>query len=355
MNITDIITRQVTIPLNRTFKTALRSVDQFTNILVTVHTDSSLVGFGGAAPTAVITGETTGSITGAIDHLRSQLTGMELARSETIFQRLNHCLVGNYSAKAAVDMAIWDLLAKRHDIPLYQLLGGMIREIESDITVSLDSPERMVAESLEHRERGFTTLKIKVGGDPKEDIQRLASIAGTVDARLRIDANQGWNAKQAVAVGRELARLGIDLDLMEQPVPAGDYAGLRWVRERLDCPVYADESVFTAEDALRLVRMASVDGLNIKLMKCGGIYNALKICAIAESAGIPCMIGSMMESQVSVAAAAHLAASRTVIQRFDLDAPLFCSINPASGGISYQGARVLFADSPGLGIERIDQ
>jgi L-Ala-D/L-Glu epimerase len=353
MKITDIRCSRISIPLNRTFKTALRTVDHIDNLLVTVTTDSSLTGFGGAAPTAVITGETIGSIEAAVFHIRDQLLGMDLRRSEELFQRLNRCIIGNTSAKAAVDMALFDLLAKSLDIPLYQLLGGMIREIETDITISLDSTEKMLAESRERAEEGFTIFKIKVGGKVEEDIDRLQRIHETVAVRLRIDANQGWTAKEAVTVGRELARRGIDIELMEQPVGAADYHGLAWVRERLVCPVYADESLFSPQDALRLVTMAAVDGLNIKLMKCGGIYNALKIVAIAEAAGIPCMIGSMMESHVSVTAAAHLAASRAVISRFDLDAPFFCRHNPAVGGISYQGAKVVFAAGPGLGIERI--
>ncbi len=154
-------------------------------------------------------------------------------------------------------------------------------------------------------------------------------------------------------VGKELERRGIAIELMEQPVPARDYAGLRYVRDNVAFPVYADESVFSPQDALKLIEMNAVDGLNIKLMKCGGIYNALKIAAIAETAAIPCMIGSMMESHVSVSAAAHLAAGRTIIGRCDLDAALFCSINPAQGGISYQGSRVIIPDAPGLGIEAI--
>ncbi|RLB78796.1 MAG: dipeptide epimerase, partial [Deltaproteobacteria bacterium] len=156
---------------------------------------------------------------------------------------------------------------------------------------------------------------------------------------------------QAVLVGKELAALGINIELMEQPVAARDFVGMCYVRDHLHLPVVADESVFSPRDALELVNMGAVDGLNIKLMKCGGIYNALKIIAIAEAAGILCMIGSMMESHVSVTAAAHLAVSQTCISRFDLDAPLFCSINPAIGGITYQGSRVFLADTPGLGIE----
>ncbi len=353
MKITDIQIETVTIPLVTPFKTALRVVTEIENILVEVVTDSGLSGYGGAAPTAVITGDTSAAIIGGIEHIRNNIVGLEIENSEVIFQRLNNCLVGNTSAKAAVDMAIYDLRAKALNIPLYQLLGGLAQAIETDVTISLDSPEKMVAESRKRIKEGFRILKIKVGGDPQLDIQRLQLIQEAVgrEIKIRIDANQGWSAKQAVLVGKELVTLGINIELMEQPVAARDFVGMRYVRDHLHLPVVADESVFSPRDALELVNLGAVDGLNIKLMKCGGIYNALKIIAIAEAAGIPCMIGSMMESHVSVTAAAHLAVSQTCISRFDLDAPLFCSINPAIGGITYQGSRVSLADTPGLGIE----
>ncbi len=355
MKITDINSQLVTIPLITTFKTALRSVDRIENILVTVLTDSGQVGFGSAAPAAVITGETVSSIVGGIEHIRDNIVGMEIDNSEKIFQRLNSCIIGCMSAKAAVDMAIYDLLAKSLGIPLYRLLGGLTHDVETDITVSLDTVEKMIVESREKLNRGFNILKIKVGGDPERDIHRLQSIHEAVgsEIKIRIDANQGWSDKEAVLVGKELERRGINIELMEQPVAARDFDGLRYVRDNVTFPVYADESIFSPEDALELIGMRAVDGLNIKLMKCGGIYNALKIASIAETAGIPCMIGSMMECHISVSAAAHLAVSRAVIGRYDLDAPLFCSMNPATGGISYQGSRVCFSDSPGLGISSI--
>ncbi len=356
MKITDIKIETVTIPLLTPFKTALRSIDHIENILVTVLTDSDLAGYGGAAPTAVITGDTLASIIGGIEHIRDHITGMVIGGSEKLFHRLNGCIIGNTSAKAAVDMAIYDLMAKAWDIPLYQLLGGMANVVETDVTVSLDTPDKMIAESKEKLKGGFTTLKIKVGGDPELDIRRLQSIYEAVGekVRIRIDANQGWSAKEAVQVGRELQNRGISIELMEQPVPARDFEGMRYVRDNLSLPVYADESVFSPRDALELVNMRAVDGLNIKLMKCGGIYNALKIAAIAEAAGIPCMVGSMMECHVSVCAAAHFAASRTIIKKYDLDAPLFCSTNPAVGGFSYRGAELLFSEAGGLGIEALE-
>jgi len=357
MKITDIQIETVNIPLVTPFKTALRTVTQIENVMVRVKTDSSLIGYGGAAPTAAITGETLASIVGAIEHIRDHLVGMVVEDTELIFQRLNSCLVGNSSAKAAIDMAIYDLLAKAMDVPLYRLFGGKAHVIETDKTVSIDTPEKMMAESQENIKKGFRILKIKVGGDPELDILRLQAVQDAIgtDVKIRIDANQGWSAKDAVLVGKELEARKLNIEMMEQPVAARDFEGLRYVRDHLSIPVFADESVFSPQDALKLVSMKAVDGINIKLMKCGGIYNALKIAAIAESAGVPCMVGSMMESHLSVSAAAHFAVSHTIVRHFDLDAPLFCSLNPISGGIVYQGANVHLPETSGLGIESLQQ
>jgi len=355
MKITDIQIETVNIPLVTPFKTALRTVTQIENVMVRVKTDSSLIGYGGAAPTAAITGETLASIVGAIEHIRDHLVGMVVEDTELIFQRLNSCLVGNSSAKAAIDMAIYDLLAKAMDVPLYRLFGGKAHVIETDKTVSIDTPEKMMAESQENIKKGFRILKIKVGGDPELDILRLQAVQDAIgtDVKIRIDANQGWSAKDAVLVGKELEARKLNIEMMEQPVAARDFEGLRYVRDHLSIPVFADESVFSPQDALKLVSMKAVDGINIKLMKCGGIYNALKIAAIAESAGVPCMVGSMMESHLSVSAAAHFAVSHTIVRHFDLDAPLFCSLNPVVGGISYQGANIQLPEISGLGVESL--
>ena len=355
MNITRITTTVISIPLNTVFKTALRSVDRLENVLATVETDGALVGYGSAAPTTVITGETTASIIGAIEHIGNSISGMNLEDHEVLLQRLNRCIIGNNSAKAAVDMAIHDLLAKSLGIPLYQFLGGMSSTVETDITISLDDIETMVTDSKRRIAQGFSILKIKVGNDPQLDVARLEQISRAVgdQTTMRIDANQGWSAKEAIYVASELGRRQIPVELMEQPVAAQSWSDLAFVRAHTPLPVYADESVFTARDAVELIKIDGVDGINIKLMKCGGIFNARKIAAVAEAASIPCMIGSMMECSISVTAAAHLAAATSNITGYDLDAPLFCSSNPAKGGLIYNGAEITLPAEPGLGITEI--
>lgn len=357
MKITSITTQPITIPLATTFTTALRSTSQVDCVLVKIHTDSSQTGYGSGSPVPVITGETLDSVMGATQFIGQQLTGMNLENCELLFQKLNSCMVGSPSAKAAIDMAIYDLLGKSLGIPLYQLLGGKSQELTTDITISLASPEEMVAECRGRMESGFSIVKIKVGGDPKTDIERLKKINDSLggNASIRIDANQGWTAKEAVSVCRALEEANVPIDLVEQPVAANDVKGMRFVRENTLFPVFADESIFSPTDALKFIEESAIDGINIKLMKCGGIYNALKIVAIAQSAGLPCMIGSMMESHLSVLAAAHLATSKTTINRFDLDAPIFCKTNPLAGNLSYDKAKVCIDDAnPGLGTGSID-
>lgn len=355
MKITRITTEPISIPLQRVFRTALRTVTTLENVVLRMETDSGLMGYGSAAPTTVISGETMGSITAAADHIGAAIAGMELSEYERVFQRLNGCLVGNYAAKAAVDMALYDLLAKSVKMPLYRFLGGAVQPLATDITISLDSAEKMAEESRARLAEGFKVLKIKLGNEPALDIERLDRIYRTVGdtATMRIDANQGWQCKEAVYVGRELERRGIPVELIEQPVAAHRIQDLAFIRGQLTLPVFADESAFTGADVLELIRIGAVDGINIKLMKCGGIYNARKIAAIAEAAGIPCMIGSMMECHLSVTAAAHLAAATRAISLFDLDAPLFCASNPCAGGISYRGPYIDLPEEPGLGITGI--
>lgn len=356
MKIKNIRTEIVSIPLCTRFSTALRTVDGFDNVLVFVETSDGMVGYGAAAPTAVITGETVSSIRGAVTHIAESLVGMDLAKSENVFQCLHKCIRGNNSAKAAVDMAFYDLIAKSLNVPLYQYLGGSSSAVlKTDITISLDTPAMMARKSLERKGEGFTHLKLKVGAAVVEDLARIRAVRQAVglETELSLDANQGWSAKEAVMVAQSIERENLGITLIEQPVEASDSLGLRFVRERTLLPIYADESVFSPQDALQLVSMGAVDGINIKLMKCGGIYNGLKIAAIAEAAGIPCMVGSMMESSISVTAAAHFGCSRQIIQSYDLDAPLFCDFNPAEGGIQYAGEVFTLPSDPGLGISSV--
>jgi L-alanine-DL-glutamate epimerase-like enolase superfamily enzyme len=357
MKITDIKIGTISIPLKKPFKTALRTVERIEDVVVRISTDTGHIGYGGAAPTAVITGDTLGSITWAIENvIGPQLLGVEIENFEEIMGRINRCMAHNNSAKAAVDIAIHDLLGQFYQISLARFWGGFRRKLTTDITISVDEPEQMAMDSVIAVQSGYDTLKVKTGKDSGKDLDRIKAIRQVVGSgiNLRIDANQGWGPKEAVYLLRKMEDEGLNIELVEQPVAAHDLEGLKYVTDNVLIPVMADESLFSPLDALKIMRMRAADLLNIKLMKTGGIYNALKICALAETFGVECMMGCMLESKISVTAAVYLAAAKHIITRIDLDGPVLCREDPVEGGAVFDGPEITISDGPGLGFRRID-
>ena len=357
MKITDIKLGMLRVPLKTPFKTALRTVEAVEDIVVCIHTDTGHVGHGEAPATAVITGDTHGSIVEAIrKFIAPRLIGQEVANLNRITQLIQDALEKNTSAKAAVEIAVYDLFGQLYGAPLYKMLGGGDPVITTDITISVDYIDKMVADSINAVERGFESLKIKVGKDIGVDVERVKAIYAAVEGRalLRLDANQGWTAKQAVHAITLLEDAGVRLELVEQPVKAQDLDGMKYVTERVHTPIMADESVFGPREVIELIRMRAADIINIKLMKTGGLSNAVRIADIASLYGMECMIGCMLESSISVAAAVHLAVAKAnAITRVDLDGPSLCAFNPVDGGVIFNESEISVTDAPGLGIREI--
>ena len=358
MKITDIELGMLRVPLKTPFKTALRTVDTVEDIVVRVRTDSGHTGHGEAPPTAVITGDTHGSIVEAIErHIKPRLIGQDISNLNHICGLIQNSMERNTSAKAAVEIAVYDLWGQLHGAPLYQMLGGGDPVITTDITISVDHIDKMVADSIAAVDRGFDSLKIKVGKDIGLDIERVKAIHAAVEGRalLRLDANQGWTAKQAVYAMHALEDAGVLLELLEQPVKAADIEGLKYVTERVHTPVMADESVFGPSQVFDLIQRRAADIINIKLMKTGGISNAVRVADIAALYGVQCMIGCMLESAISVAAAVHLAVAKAdAITKVDLDGPSLSRFNPVQGGVLFTDSEITITDAPGLGIVRSD-
>ena len=357
MKIVDIKIGFISVPLKKPFKTALRTVEAVNDVIVKIITDTGHVGYGEAPPTGVITGDTTGAIVGAIeDHIKKSIIGMDISNLEEIMDKIDKSIVKNTSAKAAVDIAVYDLFGQLYNAPVYKLLGGSKTEIITDITISVNDPEQMAKDSVEAVNLGYKTLKIKVGKDAEMDIKRMQAIRNAIgfDIKLRIDANQGWLPKEAVRVLNEMADAGLDIEFVEQPVLAHDFEGMKYVTDNVSIPVLADESVSSPMDAMKVIQMGAADLINIKLMKAGGLHNALKIAAIAEVYGVECMLGCMLEAKVSVTAAVHLAASRDIITKIDLDGPVLCSEDPVNGGAIFEEFKISLTDEPGFGIKGIE-
>ena len=360
MHITGFSLGYISIPLVTPFRTALRVVDHVNDLIVRVETDEGLAGFGEAPPTAVITGDTKESIEAAIRYYISPaLTGMDLsADPEEVFLRMNRAIAKNTTAKAAVDMALYDLLAKREKLPLFRLLAKDAPEkarqaLLTDLTISVNETQEMVRDSVRAVKNGCRILKVKVGKGGEKDVERISQIREAVgkDVVIRVDANQGWTREESIRTISMMEDKLLDIELVEQPVSCHDFKGLKMVTEKVHTPILADESVFSYEDAERIIEEHAADLINIKLMKTGGIHEALKICTLAEKNRISCMMGCMLESAVSVSAGAHLAAARQVITMCDLDGPSLCAVNPYHGGPVYEGQSIFLSDDlRGIGI-----
>ncbi len=358
MKITEVKLGRISVPLRVPFKTALRSVDSVEDIIVEIVTDTGHKGYGEAPPTGVITGDTIGAIVGAIrDHIAPKITGLDILDLEDVLQTIQKSIVHNSSAKAAVDMAVYDLYGQYYNIPVYKLFGGARKSISTDITISVNDPDVMAIDASDAIKRGYDTLKVKVGADTSLDVERLSKVRYAVgkDVRIRIDANQAWSPKEAVRILSNMWSRGLDIELVEQPVKAGDIDGLKFVTENSPVPVLADESVFSPEDALKIMHMHAADMINIKLMKCGGLYNALKIISAAEVYGVECMLGCMLEAKVSVNAAVELACAKKIITRIDLDGPVLCSEDPIIGGAVFNEKEITVSGEPGMGIKGFER
>lgn len=357
MKITKVRLGKISVPLRVPFKTALRSVSSVEDVIVEIHTDTGEIGYGEAPPTGVITGDTTGAIIGAIeDHIAKSIIGRDVDDFEDLMQIVQGCILKNTSAKAAVDMALWDLYGQLYKIPVYKLMGGARKTIVTDITISVNEPEEMARDAIDAVKRGYDCLKVKVGANPALDVKRLAAVRKAVGDNIciRIDANQAWQPKEAVRILNQMQEQGLQIEFVEQPVKAHDFDGLKYVTDHSYVPVLADESVFSPEDAVKIMQMRAADLVNIKLMKCGGLYNALKIASAAEIYGVECMIGCMLEAKISVNAAVELACAKKIITKVDLDGPVLCSEDPIIGGAIFDEKNITVSDEPGLGIRGIE-
>ena len=329
--------------------------------LVRVETDEGLVGFGEACPAYEFTGDTLWTVQDVIgEYLGPAVIGKDPFQLEAIV----HCwerelwTVGNQAACAALEMALWDLQGKALGRPLYDLIGGRTRDgLVEVIAWGWDEPEALAEKTRRMRAEGITVFKIKVGDLPERDEQRVAAVreAAGPDARLTVDANQGWlDAKTAVRAIRLLEPHGIEF--AEQPVRMDDLEAARFVRAHVDVPIALDETVRGPREALAAAKAGACDIFVVKLMKTGGILNALKVNAIAEAAGISIMMGNMGESSLGLAAHFHLNVALANATHCDADLPW------RPGGYSRDigsGLRaelrdgvstVLVPQAPGLGI-----
>jgi L-Ala-D/L-Glu epimerase len=349
-----VMSTRLTVRLHTPFVTALRRTETVETLVVRVVDADGAVGWGEAPSVWQVTGE---SLAGAEACVTGPLTGVLVGADPDdlvgLCRRVRAAVVGNHGAKAAVDVALHDLVARRRGTSLARLLGGTQERVATDVTLAADTADAMGGDAGRRVAEGFATLKLKVGVDPAQDVARVLAVRRAVgpDVGLRVDANQGWSPREAVRIIGALEEAGAGLELVEQPVPAADLDGMAWVRDHVATPVMADESVFSVRDLVRVMERGAADLVNVKLAKCGGLSVARTLLEVAAEHGVGTMVGSMMESHLGVGAAAALVAAQSTSVTSDLDAGWWAASAPFVGGPRYDGAALVLADAPGLGVE----
>lgn len=326
-------------------------------LLVKITTKNGLVGYGEAAPTKYVTNETIQTCKKAfLNYLFPAIKGLNVGDIATAHKIMNKTIKDAPSAKTAIDMAFYDIAAKNKGLPLYKYLGGKKNRIQTDMTIGIKSPEHMAKSAKKFVKEGFSILKIKLGTTPEKDLERIKLIRDAIGPaiKIRIDANQGWkDYKTAAKIINRLEKY--DIELVEQPLPKDDFSGFKKLKKLINIPIAADEIAQTLSDVKKLISDGSVDIVNIKLMKCAGIYHGIEIAEYCKKHNVACMIGGMCETKVAVAASAHLACSNDNFKYADLDGDLLLDdklVTTASIGLK-NGWRTL-TDYPGLGIIKIN-
>ena len=321
-------------------------------VIVELISDEGVMGFGEASTLPGFVGETLESVQLILEKfLFPVVVGLDVKNISLAHSTMDEAIAGNSSAKAAIDEAFYDLRGKQLGVPAYQLLGGGLREqVSTSFDVGLGDPKEMAKHAQAGTQLGSHMIKIKLGGDPTKDRHAVKSIREAIgpDPGIWLDANEGYRANEALRLIRSLRDFGITW--VEQPVPRWDVEGLRYLRDRVGVPIIADESVFNAQDALRLVREQAADLFVLKLMKCGGLYPALGIASIAEAAGIDCVVIQTIETGIGTSAAVHLALALPNAARFHgLNNTQFIANEPAPG-LKVLNSVVSPGNEPGLGV-----
>ncbi len=351
MTIREIEIYRLSIPMEP-FVIATGTMDYAQNTFIRVITDSDLVGVGECSAFPMIVGETQSTCIAVAKDFAKIWIGKDALALEERLAELHLYIAGNATIKSAFDMALYDLAAKHAGLPLYQFLGGKPRDIVTDITLGIASPEVMAEKANRLYEGGAVALKVKLGKKPQDDIARIRAIRQAVgfDIPIRIDANQGWTYAEAVEALQGLESLKIQF--CEQPMRTYNDHLLAQLRSETIVPIMADESVYTHYDAERLCRTDSCDYINIKFSKSSGIHESLKIQAVAQEYGIPCMIGGMLESRLALAAKTHFAYAAPNVKFFDLDTCMVGHLeDPVIGGIQYDGYAIKLSDGLGIGAD----
>jgi len=353
VRISGITSWRETVPLLRPYEISSMRIDAVDLFFVRISTDEGIEGIGSASPAEDVTGESPEACRTALTVKQlGWLAGRDPRDLDDLASELEQSHRATPAARAAVDMALHDLCARSEGVPLVDLFGRCHDALPTSVTIGISSVEETIAEAEEHLGHGFRYLKVKTGRSFDEDVERLTRLRERVgpEVSIRIDANQGCTVEEACSLG-DLAG-DLNLELIEQPLPATSDSELRTLPSSVRRIIAADESLHGEKDAHILAADPPACGIfNIKLMKCGGIRPALAIAEIAQSASIDLMWGCNDESVVSIAAALHAAYACPQTRYLDLDGSFDLARDPAKGGFVVEDGRLRLLDRPGLGVD----
>jgi L-alanine-DL-glutamate epimerase-like enolase superfamily enzyme len=354
MKITKIDSWRVTMPLAEPYTIAYETVHETTNVFLRVETNQGIAGYGCAAPDEQITGETADSVLRAIeDAVKPAISNSDPLRPAMLLERLKPQLKNQPSTLAALDMALFDILGKASNLPLWRLLGGFRDRMKTSVTIAILPTKETAERARDCVSRGFKCLKIKGGINVESDVERVLKVRETVgkDIELRFDANQGFSVEDSLSFVEQTRKAR--LELIEQPTSKGQPDLLGRVTSSVPIPVMADESLMTLRDAFRIARRDLADMVNVKLMKVGGISEALQINAVARSARLEVMVGCMDEAALAIAAGLHFALARPNVIYADLDGHLGLLGDPSHGAVILRKGTLFPTNSTGLGFDTL--
>lgn len=342
---------KLSIPLKKPFIISLGPIYTADNIIVTLETKTGLTGFGECSPFMTINGENQQTCFEVGQYLAKGLKDKNALDFEGNHRIMEKIIYSNSSIKSAFDIAMYDIASQHAGLPLYKFIGGKKnKKIVTDYTISIGDASHMADDALKIKEQGFKIIKVKLGGEGDEDVERIHAIRKAVGKKikLRIDANQGWDVATAKKTLKALGKF--DIQYCEEPIARWNYMQLRSVKKASPIKIMADESCCDENDAKRLIGLKACDMFNLKLGKSSGIFRALKIIDLAAADNMKMQVGGFMESRIGMTANAHLSLSNKNIQYFDFDTPLMFTEDPVSGGIVYRENGVIdLPDSAGLG------
>jgi o-succinylbenzoate synthase len=351
MQITHIDIYRFSIPMEP-FTIATGTMTHAQNVFIRVHTDAGFYGVGECSAFPMIVGETQDTCLAVAKDFARLWKGKDALDIPARLQQLHDAIAGNGTIKSAFDMALYDIAAKNAGLPLYQFLGGVKRDVETDITIGLGAPEVMAKKAIDFKKSGAHILKVKLGKKAAEDVERIKQIREAIgnDMKIRVDANQGWSFEDAVFALQALGEY--DIEFCEQPMRTWYDDKLPELMKLSPVKIMADESVYNHHDARKQIESGSCHYINIKMSKSGGIFEARQIHDLAAQHCIPCMMGGMLESRIALSSKLHFAYSSPNIKFYDMDTCMLGHLaDPCIGGVTYDGYHLNIADIPGVGAD----